>query len=100
MIDLAPAHLKKIQEILRRHLPAIEVRAFGSRVSGTAKKYSDLDLAIMTHGPLPIQKLVLLKEELSESDLPIKVDVLDWSSLSASFRQLIEQKSEILQTAS
>jgi hypothetical protein len=62
--------------------------------------HADLDLAIMTQGPLPIHKLVILKEEFSESDLPIKVDVLDWSSLSTSFRQFIEQKSEILQSAS
>jgi uncharacterized protein len=100
MIDLDPAHINRIQEILGRHVPEFEIRAFGSRVSGTAKKYSDLDLAIITDSPLSLQKLMLLKEELTESDLPIKVDVLDWASLSPSFRRLIEEKYEVFPTVS
>ena len=50
MIDLPPQHLETIRAILRRYLPECEVRAFGSRVTGPAKSYSDLDLAVV-HPP-------------------------------------------------
>ena len=47
MIDVSPYHLKIIQKILHKHVPDCEVRAFGSRVTWTAKDYSDLDLAVV-----------------------------------------------------
>jgi len=44
MIDLTPLQCQTIQDILQRLVPDCEVRAFGSRVRGAAKPYSDLDL--------------------------------------------------------
>ena len=70
MIDLAPQHLETIQRILREHVPACEVRAFGSRVNGTTKSYSDLDLAVVGSGRLADDTLRRLKEAFEESDLP------------------------------
>ena len=46
MIDLQPDHLALIQTILAQHVPQAEVRAFGSRVTGAARNYSDLDLVV------------------------------------------------------
>ena len=42
MIDLSPNHLKTVRQILAEHVSACEVRAFGSRVTWSAKDYSDL----------------------------------------------------------
>ena len=36
-----------IQGILEAHIPEREVWAFGSRVKGHVKAYSDLDIAVM-----------------------------------------------------
>ena len=47
-LDLDPRDLAAVRAILRRHVPEFAVRAFGSRVRGTARRTSDLDLAIMT----------------------------------------------------
>lgn len=52
-LNIKPADLKTVQTILRHHLPDREVRAFGSRVSGKVKPFSDLDLAVMGSSPLP-----------------------------------------------
>ncbi|MBF0612488.1 MAG: nucleotidyltransferase domain-containing protein, partial [Magnetococcales bacterium] len=41
LLDIRPDHLKMVQEILKKHLPDQEVWAFGSRVKGTAREYSD-----------------------------------------------------------
>ena len=95
-MDIGEAHLKIIQDLLKKHLPRVEVRAFGSRVNGHAKPHSDLDIALMTPIALSPSALALLKADFSESDLPFKVDVLDWQAISTSFRKLIEQGYEVL----
>lgn len=48
MIDIQPQHLEMVEKIFRTYLSGYEVRAFGSRVKGTARPFSDLDLEVMT----------------------------------------------------
>lgn len=38
-----------------------------------------------------------LEYELSESDLPYKVDRVDWSTLNDNFKQLIQDHHEVIQ---
>ena len=97
MIDLNPNHLATVERILTKHVPECEVRAFGSRATWTSKDYSDLDLAIVGSGPLDWRTLGRLKEAFEDSDLPIQVDVLDWHSISESFRKVIERDYVIVQ---
>lgn len=97
MIDLSPDHLNTVKQILAEHVPACEVRAFGSRVTRSAKKYSDLDLAIVGDAALDRSTLARLKEAFEESDLPILVDVLDWQEISQSFREVIARDYAVLQ---
>ncbi|MBU1245249.1 nucleotidyltransferase domain-containing protein [Myxococcota bacterium] len=99
MIDLAPHHLELVRRILGVHLPGIEVRAFGSRVRGTARPFSDLDLAVVGDGPLPMDQLEALRDAFSASDLPILVDVLDEHAVSPAFRARIDACFEVVQTA-
>jgi len=105
MIDLEKKHLDTVLRILALRIPECEVWAFGSRVRsalqgqarGTAKKYSDLDLAVLAREKLGWEKLEELKLAMSESDLPITVDILDCSSISDSFKKIIELNHEVLQ---
>ena len=91
-IDPRPDHAKIARDILIQHLPVgVSVRVFGSRAKGTAKPYSDLDLALKGKDRLPSAFLADLAEALSESDLPFKVDVLDWQSVAPSFREVIDR---------
>ncbi|MEI6745851.1 MAG: nucleotidyltransferase domain-containing protein, partial [Methylococcaceae bacterium] len=71
-IDLSSHDLNVVCEILKTYASDYAVWAFGSRVKGNAKKYSDLDLAIMTQQPLSFSKMAILKEAFDESDLPIR----------------------------
>lgn len=98
MIDLAPQHLATVRRILAEQVPECEVRVFGSRVSGTAKDYSDLDIALVGSSQLEIARLGRLREALQESDLPIRVDVLDWNAIPESFRNVIDRDFEVLQS--
>ncbi|MDD9819881.1 MAG: restriction endonuclease subunit S [Nitrospira sp.] len=96
-IDIRPCDLETVREILRRHVPDKEVWAFGSRVQWTARDYSDLDLAICTDEPIPLKVMGAISEELSESNLPMKVDVLDMASVSEKFRGIIEEEYAVVQ---
>lgn len=89
-LDISPDHLKIIKEILKRHLQSTAVTwAFGSRVTGKAKKFSDLDLVIDAGEPLSLDILSRLAFDFEESDLPYKVDIIDWNTISEQFRNII-----------
>ncbi len=80
-IDLRPDHLSLVQEVLKTFVPVYRVIGFGSRVSGNAEETSDLDLCIMSDRRLSFETLAHLRYGFSESNLPFKVDVVDWSAL-------------------
>mgnify|MGYP004716937187 CR=1 FL=1 len=90
-IDITPEERAIVLRILNEIVPDREVRAFGSRVTGKAKPFSDLDLAIMGDEPLSLETRVRLEEAFSESELPWKVDVLDWALANADFKHIIEK---------
>lgn len=96
-VDLAPHDRAEVARILQAQVPELEVWAFGSRVKGTAKPYSDLDLALITAHPLSLERSGALREAFDESDLPIRVDLVDWATTSASFRKIIEQNKVVIQ---
>jgi predicted nucleotidyltransferase len=89
MIELAPAHLAIVKGILAERVPSAEVRAFGSRVRGQAKPWSDLDLVIIGTAPLSLRELGELREAFEESTLPMRVDLVDWHAVGPAFREVI-----------
>jgi type I restriction enzyme S subunit len=99
LVDIRPDHLDIVRGILQKHVPQYEVWAFGSRAKWTAKDYSDLDLCVQTGKPLDFGTLGALREDFSESDLPWKVDVVDWSVISRDFRKIIEKDRVVVQEA-
>jgi hypothetical protein len=52
-IDIAEEDWAIVRDILHRHVPDYTVWAFGFRAKRTARRFSDLDLAIITDTPLP-----------------------------------------------
>lgn len=99
MIDLTAAELAIVQRILVAHVPELEVWAYGSRVTGSRKPWSDLDLAIVNHTRLPHALLTAIEWDFEESDLPFKVDVTDLAAVSPEFRARIEAAHECIQPA-
>ena len=100
LIEIRPDHWEIVRDILQRHVPQFEVWAFGSRAKRTAKPYSDLDLAVITDKPLSLDIGAALADDFSESDLPWKVDVVDWATTSESFKQIIERDKVVVQRRS
>ena len=62
---------------------------FGSRVKNTHKKFSDIDLCIVSDHPLADLVMAEIKERFQESSIPFKVDVVDYHSVSDDFKRLI-----------
>ncbi|HJV36022.1 MAG TPA: nucleotidyltransferase domain-containing protein [Geomonas sp.] len=91
MLDLSPHDLEEMRRILRAHIPEYEVWAFGSRAKGTAKPYSDLDLAIISEEPISLATMADIREAFDDSDMTIKVDVVDWATTSEAFKRIIEE---------
>lgn len=98
--DVAPAHLALLRSILARHVPDRTVVAFGSRASGTAKPWSDLDLAILGDGRLPLVVIARLASDLEESMLPFRVDVVERATLSPEFGRRIDREAVVVQAGS
>lgn len=96
-LDLRPDHHAIVLSILKRHVPDREILAFGSRATWTAKDYSDLDLAILGDKPLPLDVTSALVEDFRESDLPFKVDLVDWAKADATFRKIIRRDGVTVQ---
>ncbi|CCT59730.1 nucleotidyltransferase family protein [Acetobacter pasteurianus] len=97
-LALTPEEKLTVTTLLKEFVPDKEVWVFGSRAKGTAKPYSDLDLAVIGGEPLPLLVRVGLEEAFSSSQLPWKVDVLDWATTDIVFRDLIQKDHIVIQT--
>ncbi len=98
-VQISAKEWRIVQSILRQHVPERTVWCFGSRARRQARPYSDLDLAVISEQPLSLDLLARLGEAFSESDLPWKVDLVDWATVSPSFREIIRKDHVILQPA-
>ena len=98
-LDIGEAELRIVQKILRRYVPHAEVLVFGSRATGKAKKFSDLDLCIKAAKPLGLDLTSAMADDFAQSDLPWKVDIVDWATTREVFRRIIEQDGVLLRNA-
>jgi predicted nucleotidyltransferase len=96
MIKLEAGELDLVIRILKKALSDEKVIVFGSRVNGKAHLHSDLDLAIRGVEQLPLTALAELKDAFQESDLPFRVDVIDFHRVEASFQRVILTTGEEL----
>ncbi len=85
-MQIEPRHLSIVFQILKKYPYAFY--AFGSRVKGTAKQFSDLDLVFFDDIPWNIRSHI--DEDFEESDLPFKVDIIDWQICDEQFKKSIK----------
>lgn len=90
-VDLRDSDRAKVSAILRQFLPAeASVWVFGSRAKGRARRGSDLDLTVDAGRPLTWEERSALANAFEESDLPWRIDVVDWRTIQPGFRQRID----------
>jgi len=90
---MSAQELALVNALVAEWLPASDVRLFGSRARSTPKPYSDLDLVIMGDTPTPLSTLGQLQEAFACSDLPWRVDVVDWANTAPEFQRHIQADS-------
>lgn len=97
-MQLEPKHWKIVTDILKKY--PYTFYAFGSRVYGTATQLSDLDLCFFDE--IQRNKYIHIEEDFERSNLPYKVDLVDWNKCDETFRKIISndmicvQASDIL----
>lgn len=63
---------------------------FGSRATGKNETYSDIDIGI--EGPTLAAKMKReIEESFEESDLPFRVDIVDFSTVDDKFKEIAKQ---------
>ena len=98
-VIIRPHWLAMVRDILQQYVPEREVRAFGSRVTGGNRPFSDLDIAISGDAPLDDATLFNLREALEESDLPINVDVVPLTLAGPHIIEAVAQHGVVIQAA-
>lgn len=90
-LHLSEKYAAQIRTLLEQYIPEADVWAYGSRVRGDYYEASDLDL-VARFPPTEkrdIFRLAALQEALSDSNLPIIVQIVDWDGIPESFHDEI-----------
>ena len=95
-IDITSSQREEIVRLLGRYLPNTEVWVYGSRVSFTARPYSDLDMVVFASEE-QVNSVFELKEAFEESSLPFRVDLFVWDNLPDRFHDNIKKNYLVLQ---
>ena len=95
-MQLTENQLNNILASVNSVFPESKVYLFGSRAKGTARQFSDCDLAIQADEKLKLNHLAQLEEIFAESDLPFKIDLIDLQRVSEEFQQHILETGELL----
>ena len=86
------AQLKYLDEARRIVLSFDEIKeyavfVFGSRADGTAHKRSDIDIGILGRQALPAFIKLDIEEQLEESNIPLRVDFVDFCKVDQAFKK-------------
>lgn len=92
MVSIEKKHLEILKSILQKY--SYTFYAYGSRVTDKNRKYSDLDLCYREK--IPRKVISDIQEELEESDLPFRVDLVYWDDMPGGFQKLIEKDLVVL----
>ncbi|MFT3752991.1 MAG: nucleotidyltransferase domain-containing protein [Paludibacter sp.] len=95
---LKSKHREILNNIFSQFSIPMEVWAYGSRVDGTAHDGSDLDLVVISADNKKVSSDTLkkMKEKITESNIPILVQLFDWVRLPESFHNNILKNHETL----
>ena len=98
-VALTEEQLCSVREIMDRVLPGAEAWIFGSRATGCARPFSDLDLLLTQPRSLSWLQRADLRDAFEASDLPFKVDVIEADGLWAGFSERVNAERVLLRMA-
>jgi len=82
-------HIRELRDQVLRFLGNEDVKiiVFGSRARSNSISFSDVDIGIIPKGQFNRGKLALLMEFIENSNIPYKIDIVDFSATSEQFRK-------------
>jgi predicted nucleotidyltransferase len=83
---------EKIISLISALLPRAKIYLFGSRARGTYSKWSDIDIALDADVPLPITAVDEIKSVFEATNMPYKIEVVDFHRVSPSMREAIRRE--------
>jgi predicted nucleotidyltransferase len=100
MVQRTSQYLQEVRRILLKRLQGYDVKIylFGSMARGELQKSSDIDVAVLPIGSLPGGVLSEIREELENSRVPFRVELIDLAKASPGFASHV-QKAGILWNA-
>ncbi|MBX3280669.1 MAG: nucleotidyltransferase domain-containing protein [Acidobacteria bacterium] len=92
-----PRYLDDLAAILREALDGKKCRVylFGSRARGDAGPVSDIDLGVYAEDAID-RELSLARERMEESNIPLKVDLVDLRTSAPELRRAVEREGVLL----
>lgn len=97
-IDVTTEQQQIISSLLKLHVPEVDVWAYGSRINGTARPNSDLDMVVFTEAEQWFA-VSNLREAFEESDLPFRIDLFVWDEVPEQFHANMQADHVVLQGA-
>lgn len=86
---------EKIINLIIALIPNAKIYLFGSRARETHREWSDIDLALDTGAILPTSKVGEVKDVLAATNMPYKIDVLDFNMISPTMQEIIKRERKI-----
>lgn len=84
-LHIEQRHLDMIMQIIEQY--DYSFFAFGSRVTGKNKKFSDLDLFYLDE--IPNKVILELEEAFEESDIPFTIDLVNFNKCDSDFQDIM-----------
>jgi hypothetical protein len=89
-IDKALSPINKLKEVFLEFFKEEDVKVvlFGSRARGKFVNTSDVDVGVILDNGVDRKKLILLREYIDELNIPYKVEIVDFSTVSDDFKKM------------
>jgi len=94
-LDFPAKYLVTLNRRIREQIPDAEIWAFGSRINKQNHEASDLDLVVHQKKSKP-GAFTKFKNSIINSNIPILIDILDWSSIPDSFKDEIKKNHVVI----
>ena len=82
-------HAALVRRLIDGVLPGAKVAVFGSRATGRARPFSDLDLLLLEPPRLSWAQCAALADAFEASDLPFRVDIVEAAGLAGGMAQRV-----------
>ena len=93
MVQRTSRHLQAVRRILLKRLQRYDVKVylFGSIARDELRRTSDIDVAVLPMGSLPDVILSEIREELENSRIPYRVELIDLAKVSPRFASHVQR---------